>query len=121
MIKVDDIYKFRKYLRTLYDRDVHMKDDLGEEIGKLSSQPFVDSFYFAPQQYFIKFVINDVNASNVDYIINWTRSAIQKFIRANLDIINFTLDERDSFIEFINYPNMLADVNVVGNTIVFSL
>lgn len=121
MIKVDDIYKFRKYLRTLYDRDVHMKGDLGGDIGKLTTQPFVESFYFAPQQYFIKFVLNDTSAANVEYIINWTRSALQKFVRANLNIISFTLEERESFLEFISHPNMLAEVNVVGNTIVFSL
>ena len=72
MIKVDEIYKFRMYLRNLYDRDVNMNGTLGEDLEKLRECPFVEAFYFAPQQYFIKFVLKEYTCADMEYVINWT-------------------------------------------------
>lgn len=119
MIKSENIYKYRSYIRNLYLNNTSLEGDIADEIKDNSkiekSDIDIKNFYIGI------FMSKDAERINVDDVISKVSDTIQKFILTNIGNIPLLDEEKEEFNEFINNNGLLYDKILVGNLIKFVL
>lgn len=118
MIKAENIYKYRSYIRNLYLKNTQLQEDLKE----IENNTKIEKLDVDIKNFYIGVLLNEnsdrEDMSNIIFAIS---DKIQKFIIDNINNISVPNEEKNEFEEFISNSRLLYDMSNVGKLIKFSL
>ena len=117
MVKAENIYKYRRYIRSLYLKNNQLEEEL-KEIDNTK----IEELDINIRNFHISVLMSeDSTRDDMNNIIFIISGKIQLFIIDNIDNISMPDDEKIEFQEFVNNSRLLYDMSNVGKLIKFSL
>lgn len=124
-MNVENVYKFRSYIRDLYKKDTTLEGDLVDSVYSIfENKDMIGRFSTDISEGYIEVVLlkeSNITMDDLGKVVNEVTNSVQKFILNNIHNINVPQNEREEFVQFVNSRNSLFEHFVIGNMIKFNL
>lgn len=120
MIRPENIYKFRAYMRSIYFYNPNILDCINFDFYKM--QYSIKNVEVSSDDFYINIEM-DENASTIQIngLIQNIRNDIKDVVNKFKDSVPITIEDKEEFKQFISDPNIICNVSIVGMSITFSL